>query len=1030
MNYYHNRDIPYQNSSSLKDNRISNSFENQKKINTSMDNITTNTTNQILQVIEYNSRIINASSNEIKSGSDSEKEECNSKINSMSIDKILELNEEDYLGNQTEFNKGAKVENSSINFSLNKNMFGNNQDKMLTNITKLSTKAGMSSDLEEGELLDSSQKSLNNEEENHYNTSVNKNTSGSVSLSDKTDPLNNSKNIHNINAFHNENSNDKENNINNSSITENNLKLNCDSEKSTDSIEQINLTSVNNSIQNSRMLFANNACGANFSSNNQLSNFSNMSNRSNIINKYGNTNNPIQDNNLQNPKLNNSFNNLTFNKSNLNVQLNNNNNKSLQLKNFNNSNQTNNCNFSLNNPFKSNNDIPNMYMNNYAQYMQYMQNFQNINNNPNVINQLPNMKTSFPPKKLPLNNPVNINNFPNNYNPLLNSNTNPLSNGFAGNVNNLNSNQIPKINIPANIQNPNNNTYLISNNNNSYNFSQINSANNSNVTPISINQTESNNANKAEVQKEITEIREFKLLYNDNPLNIQLSGKIQKESKLKSFNVYRMATLENFLEVYISRLNFLRDNHLIVNLTFSIDKDSHHAFTRKFICELTEKNYFGIIKLERSFYIIFSSLNKIMYNNLGSNIFSVFILNDYQKIVQLEKAMDAFSTNKEIDKEKKPCNDINNLNEKNQIFTLSEFNRLKYEKEKIEKSMEELKKKLEFERNNNQETKNDFQKYSKRAKIEIENERTKNIEVINKLKNYENKLRELESKLKAANEKCKSLELEKIFIQKRNQSSDANNKSKISSNNNYAKETDINSNIKKGLILVNTGNKFCLKNNKERNPIFNYKPLSKLSGTENKIISLDESKIKVDYNYNLNDIEIELSDNDEGLDNPNKITIYDKIFENPIYLKNEEILYENNNNNISLSNISNINYNTSGSFNSITPNGNIIEEIGFKSNEDENEENLKIKLNELRERLDAHLCVICTENNRDCLFEDCGHLTCCYHCISLEMKKADIKIYQRVLKLNNKIHTFKFKFDFRCPVCQLRNKNFMKVILP
>lgn len=913
----------------------------------------------------------------------------------------LSLNEQEY---QTPSNESDFKQNKC-----SENLMRNQKEKNNTNMTQLSTKACMQSDIEEGELLDLSDKSKSiiSDENHNANTANNEQTgnrSDSISNSNDIESVYNQKNINNISNL------DSNLNINSDLIGKNsNCNFdNSNSDKSRESIEKLNHTFYN-SNNNSKMLSNNLNLSVNSNSNNNVNSFNGNNNRNNNIQKNGYSNNNYNNN----KKANNSFSNLGYNKNNLKIQ----NNIA-----YNQNNQT-----MINNPQKNNNNVSNfrnnitnnneqqLMCNNYNQYIQYMQNYTNLNN-PNTINQIPNI------------NNANLNNYTSSFYP-----QNPNFN------NNLNQNFISQpIN---NLNNPTINAFTQNNNTNQSNFQSI--RNNQSNLINNLNNPNTSNFNQAEKKQESTydqcdiEIREFKLFYNNQPLNIQLSGKIKKENKLNSFVVYKMVTHDTFIQVFNSRLNFLKFNQLIVNMTFQIDKNITHAPTRKFLLELTEKNYFGLIKLEKSYYIIFSSLNKTMHNSLGSNIFSVFILNDFQKIQQLEKVSES-SNNFSTETEKKnECQADKDLKE------LSATNNSKYEKEKLEKSIEELKRKLANERHNALETKQEFQKYAKRAKAELESDKNRINELISRLKSAESKIRDLEARLRAANEKSKSMELENIFLKNRTANNDAsNNINKIKSasfnnvnniniknNSNHNKENFNSINIKRNSSSNNNNNTNLNMNSirsLNKKSKYNVKALSKLADIDNKQIITDNDKVKINIANNLNEIELELTDIDEAGSNSEKKEIFDKIIDKLNYSKEELNTDSFYSNSISHPNIQTIN--SSNHFNGNNTSGNFISEIGFTAR-NESEENLLDKINELKEKLDAHCCVICYENNRDCLFEECGHLTCCYDCISNEMKRTDYKNYQRALKLNNKVNTFKFKFDFKCPVCQQRNKNFMKIIV-
>jgi len=898
----------------------------------------------------------------------------------------LSLNEQD--------NQKCKLNSQNFNINLSNSNSKNiiTIEKNHTNLTQVSTALGINSDVEEGELLESSEKSKNfTNEGNDLNGNTYKNTNGSVSLSKSNESQSNytEKNINNISNFDNRNSTYAPSRIDRSIISQD--------DKSPESIENFNnINALNNSNINSGL--KNNIIGNNINQNtnsNHSTNIHNGNNRNNNINQKVIHNN----NNFNNKKANNNLPNVTYNKNNLKLQ---NSNVSVNNNSFNNN---------INN-FKNCNEGQQNMINNYAQYMQYIQNFHNNINNPNGINNIANIN-SHNNNNIPSNTLPQIGSFPSN-NPstsnIINQNTNNYNHNFNNNSNN-------GMNI-FNMSNPINHNILLSNNSNNFNFNQVNPNNQNHSIEKKLDSIKDNKEQ---------EIREFKIFFNENPLNIQLTGKIQKDSKITSFLVYQMVTLDIFLQVFGSRLNFLSFNQLIVHLTFNVDKNCPHAPTRKFIYELTEKNYFGLIKREKSYYIIFSSLNKEMRNTLESNILPVFILNDYQKILQLEKMSGSSNNLKEIDKK------IEIVNEIQQQPSQTELIRLKSEKEKLEKSIEELKRKLEIERNNNHETKSEFQKYTKRAKAELDIEKTKCSEYLGKAKFFENKAKDFETKYKTVNEKIKSIELEKIFMRNKSQNEVAI-KNKITSLNlkndkSIQNKENINSlNVQTNMSSTNNSNNNFSYNSQIKNikkcSNFLFKPISKLAFVDGKIIMIDEKKVKLDYDSKLENIEIELSDENESLNTPSKQDFYEKILDKANFPREDSYSEDlKSNYNINGLNKNNLDNNIS------TIGGNFIEEIGQISYK-QNDETLQNKINELREKLDAHLCVICTENNRDCLFEECGHLTCCYNCISNEMNRTDVKNYQRVLKLSSKINTFKFKFDFKCPVCQFRNKAFMKVILP
>lgn len=945
----------------------------------------------------------------------------------------LSLNENEYqeaFENKDAITDTKLIQNNSGDEKIN---YQNSAEINNTNLTQISTKVGMQSDIEEGELLESSvkSKSLAAADENPNRLSA-LNGNESVCHSNyynESGLVFENKNANNFSCNFDAGNSSKNNNS--GAKNENFNSNNSSSDKSRESIEKLNYT-TNNSNNNSRMFSNNFNNSLNTNSNHSVGYFNNGNNNNNNRNnnpqKLKHSNNAYNNNN--NKKGNNSYNNLSFNKNNLKIQNTNNNNNSNNSiinnpqKNYNNNNNNNIHNFNNNN-----NEQQNMY-NNYAQYMQYMQNLNNLNN-PNPINQLANPLNSnnnsnpinFQANFIPQNNNYNSNN----NNPKLNQII-PLNNISNPNITNINAFNPPTNNT---IQNQNNFLPAIPNNpNNIKNFNNNPNNVNTNSNPVPTIATQ---APEKSIDPEF-EMREFKLIYSDQPLSIQLNGKIKKYYKLNCLSIYKMVTHDIFLQVFNSRLNFLTYNQLIVNMTFQLEKDLSHAATRKFLLELTEKNSFGFIKFEKSYYLIFSSLNKTMYNNLGKNIFSLFIINDYQKVQQLKKAC---CGNLNLNSNEKK-NNTENPEHKEQIAS-AELTKIKAEKEKLEKTVDDIKRKLENERNNTQEVKGEFQKFAKRAKMELESDRVRISELHTKLKCAESKVRELEAKLRAANERCKSMELGNIFMKNRSSGiNEALNKNNKNNSSNFNKISDAgksnsenkenfnsnNININRNASAANNninlsnaqGTNQGLNNPQMKNSKFNFKALSHLASFENKqIILTDKAEIKLNLETNLNEIELELSDIDETSNNAEKEDSYNRIINKATFGS------ENN------QNINSVNSNNSFNCNTIGT-GNIISETSLNVR-GENEEWWLSKINELKEKLDAHCCVICYENSRDCVFEDCGHLTCCYECIQNEMKRIDLKSYQRSLKLKDKVNTFKFKFDFKCPVCQYKNKNFMKIIV-
>ena len=653
-----------------------------------------------------------------------------------------------------------------------------------------------------------------------------------------------------------------------------------------------------------------------FNSSNQFNNMQNnsmLSNTNSKSNALGNNNiNKTTTNNNNNSG--NIINNNKFYGKNSNVKNNNN---------ISNSNQKNPLDFCTPNIKPNTNNYSKTTKKHVSQYYQNSNIKTNESSNSNFVGNFANFMNLMP-------NFTNIQNIPPipGLNPM-NANLNPLTN--FGNIN-----QIP---IPLNQMNN-----FMSSFNPNMNFPNQNIYSQNNPQPT------------------IT-LQKVDVFLNDNLLKIEFSAKTDKF--YKSLKIHNIITPDIFQKIY-TRDNFLTENNSIYNLTSIVDSDCSDTMTRKFYLDFTEKSFFGLIKYEKSFFIIFSAKNKIMHNSLGENVFCVFIINDYNKILLLEENKKDPLNFKEI---RVLSDNLNNSNEKsyNNTEILNKLKSLEKELEKKEKGINDLKKQIENEKRIHTDTKITFENLIKKVKTDKKEAEIKSNEINEKIRNLENYAKDLEAQNKTLIEKCRGMELEKIF-------------------NNKLKNQNINKNILRPNNINNNKNLgAAIKKNTT------YKPIGK---TAKKILSNDNYNMYIENGLYPNDIVVEL-DESEGYNTHNYL-----------HVKEE--------------------FSSGKTENNFIPNDDLmIEEIG-NHQIDISILEMNSRISELNSKLENFQCVICLSKNRDCLFEDCGHLSSCYECMINEIKRLNPVIYAKIIK-NDKS---KFKFVYSCPICKKENKNFMKIMIP
>ena len=355
-----------------------------------------------------------------------------------------------------------------------------------------------------------------------------------------------------------------------------------------------------------------------------------------------------------------------------------------------------------------------------------------------------------------------------------------------------------------------------------------------------------------------------------------------------------------------------------------------------------------------------------MHNSLGENVFCVFIINDYNKILLLEENKKDPLNFKEI---RVLSDNLNNSNEKsyNNTEILNKLKSLEKELEKKEKGINDLKKQIENEKRIHTDTKITFENLIKKVKTDKKEAEIKSNEINEKIRNLENYAKDLEAQNKTLIEKCRGMELEKIF-------------------NNKLKNQNINKNILRPNNINNNKNLgAAIKKNTT------YKPIGK---TAKKILSNDNYNMYIENGLYPNDIVVEL-DESEGYNTHNYL-----------HVKEE--------------------FSSGKTENNFIPNDDLmIEEIG-NHQIDISILEMNSRISELNSKLENFQCVICLSKNRDCLFEDCGHLSSCYECMINEIKRLNPVIYAKIIK-NDKS---KFKFVYSCPICKKENKNFMKIMIP
>lgn len=716
------------------------------------------------------------------------------------------------------------------------------------------------------------------------------------------------------------------------------------------------------------------------SSNINNKNAINSSNLSNAINNNSNNNNI--DDKSKNKILNNSGSECskTSNEySNINTINNNSNNNSRMLSNSMMSrnkshslNRTNNPNMPLGgNSFNNNTNTINNSNNNNKKHsnsvnigygnLNYQKNFNNPTSYPNLSNSYGNYS-----------NMLNcVPNYPN-----ISNVTNLHSMQQMNNLNSINQmNNYPSIN---NV----NNSYGNLRNNAILPSSSASNISNSNNHYSGMNLNKSSSANLQEQKPKRIEI-----FLNNQPLKIDFTAETDKD--FSWFNIYQLISPETFEKIF-TRTDFLNENGFMFNLAAHLDDSCNDISTRKFFRSFTENNYFGLINLDHSYYIVFNAKNKIVHNTFPENIFPVFILNNQDKILKLEETE---KNSKKIKPETTAAaaaalanNDKQQANaiQSNDRAQINEINKLKTEQEKLNNIINELKKILEKEKKMSTEHKNLYDHRMKSLREENESlKKKKGEELVEKAKEND----QLKNKNKEYLEKIRSLESEKNRKQVCDQCMFNSKRSDALS----PKASSIKENL------------YCDANK------FNFAHRSRLDNTIKRIVIKEKEKVQFKHNVTLDDAQVHLFHTDEIFKNPSKKEEYER-FLNQFKCK-EEIFSETT----SFTNINKLHSSTKSNIED-----GLIEEIEMTSHDDNNQE-MRKRITELSSKLDNYQCVICLNKERNCLFEDCGHLITCYDCICNEIKRINGKC--------PKDNRLKFKFRYRCPVCKMENKNFMKILI-